>query len=149
MYVRPSFRNCSKGRQRGVLRNDRASANEGGGKSNLLIYLLELQTEGVKLYQGKMKSWLWLEAWSEFIKWFNAGFSLVFFRVVQHHLDCLVHNLDNSGMQLCTTCFLNYKCYMEGISLSAHSSWSKSRFSHIPDVTWSRGIAFHAMLQAS
>ena len=33
----------------------------------------------------------------------HAGFSLGFFRVVQHHLDCLVHHLDNSGMQWCTT----------------------------------------------
>ena len=31
------------------------------------------------------------------------GFSLGFFQVVQHHLDCLVHHLDHNGMQLCTT----------------------------------------------
>ena len=30
-------------------------------------------------------------------------FSLGFFQVVQHLLDCMVHHLDNSGMQLCTT----------------------------------------------
>ena len=34
---------------------------------------------------------------------FQTGFSLGFFRVVQHHLDCLVHHLDRNGMQLCTT----------------------------------------------
>ena len=31
------------------------------------------------------------------------GFSLGFFRVVQHHFDCPVHHLDHNGMQICTT----------------------------------------------
>ena len=34
---------------------------------------------------------------------FKAGFLLGFFRVVQRHLDCLVHHLDHNSMQLCTT----------------------------------------------
>ena len=34
---------------------------------------------------------------------FSAGFLPASFWVVQHHLDCLVHHLDNSGMQLYTT----------------------------------------------
>ena len=32
-----------------------------------------------------------------------ARFSLGFFSVVQHPLDCLVHHLDHDGMQLCIT----------------------------------------------
>ena len=54
----------------------------------------------------------------------TSGFSLGFFWVVQHHLDCLVHHLDHNRMQLCTT-WVQSKV-MEGYSQLCYSYVNKA-----------------------
>ena len=60
-----------------------------------------------------------------------TGFSLVFFPVVQHHLDCLVHHLDHNGIQLCTTC-VQGKSYthVDGCGQICYSCVYKQRMHH-------------------
>ena len=48
---------------------------------------------------------------------------------------------------VCTIDNSNYKSYTEGISFFHTRSFAKKQFISIPEVTCSRGIAFHAFLK--